>query len=218
MAEVDQAAIDAAASEKAAADAKAAAEASGPGGNGATDNSAELERLRVALKAANKEAGDRRKRLDELEKADEERKAASLSELEKEKKRADDAEKKAAAAETRARETLIRAAFVGEAAKLGAAHPEDVYLLADRSAVSIDEAGKIEGVAEAVKALVDAGRVPLSGKAPAPNLDGGAGSGDRSGGSAVRLTADELEMARRMGVTPERAAAQKAAMAKELAI
>lgn len=204
----EQAAADAAAAEKTAAPPAPA----GVADNGAAENAAELERLRVALKAANKEAGDRRKRLDELEKADEERKAASLSELEKEKKRADDAEKKAADAETRAKETLIRAAFVGEAAKLGVLHPEDVYLLADKSAVSIDEAGKVDGVSEAVKALVDAGRVPLSGKPLAPALDGGAGGAQRGNGGSVKLTADEIETARRMQIPVEKYAEQKAAL------
>jgi hypothetical protein len=43
----------------------------------------ELERTRTALKAANKEAADRRKRLDELEAAEAKRKEAEMTETEK---------------------------------------------------------------------------------------------------------------------------------------
>jgi hypothetical protein len=80
--------------------------------------------------------------------------------------------------------------------------------------VDVDEDGKVTGVAEAVKTLVDAGRVPMSGKTPAPNLDGGAGGGDRSK-AQVKLSQDELEIARKLQITPEKYAANKAAIAKQ---
>ena len=47
------------------------------------DVQAELERVRAALHSANKEAADRRKKLEAFEKADEERKLAAMTELEK---------------------------------------------------------------------------------------------------------------------------------------
>ncbi len=175
----------------------------------APDYKAELDKVKAALKAANRESADRRKRLEDLEKADAERKTAEMTELDKAKAEAQAAEKRAADAEQRARETLIRAAFVSEAAKAGAAHPEDVYLLADRSAVEVTDDGVVAGVSEAVKALVDAGRVPLAGRQPAPNLDGGAGGGDRSKGTA-KLTPLELELAKKLGLTPESYAKNKA--------
>jgi len=175
----------------------------------------ELERTRAALKERNKENASWRKKLEKYEQEEREREAAKLSEVEREKKRADEAEKRAAESEQRVRETLIRAAFVAEAAKVGAAHPEDVYRLADLSEVDVDDSGKVTGVAEAVKALVDAGRIPLlTTKTPAPSLDGGAGGRDR-GKSQVTLTQVELDTARRMGITPERYAAQKMAITSE---
>jgi hypothetical protein len=61
---------------------------------------------------------------------------------------------------------------------------------------------------------VKSGRIPLTGKTPAPNLDGGAGGGDRSK-AQVKLTPDELEIARKMNITPEKYAANKAALAKQ---
>ena len=164
---------------------------------------ADLAKAQKALKEVNRESAERRKRLEELEKADEARKTAEQTDLEKALKRAEEAEAKAEKAEVEAREMLIRAAFVAEAAKVGAAHPEDVYLLADRSGVDVNDLGAVEGVTEAVKALVDAGRIPLAGKVPAPNLDGGAGGSDRPG-QIVRLTPAQEEARRKMGMTPER--------------
>lgn len=196
--------------EQAAADAEAArlaAEAAG----GNDDTAAELERTRIALKAANKESADRRKRLEQLEAEETARQQAAMTETDRLKAEIEQAKAEAAKAQAQARETLIRAAFVAEAAKAGVAHPEYAYPLADRSAVDVDDTGAVTGATEAVKALVDAGGLALSGRQPAPNLDGGAGGGDR-GKPAVKLTPDELEIARRMNVTPERYAENKAAM------
>ena len=168
----------------------------------------------LALKSANKEAADRRKRLKELEDAEAAREAASLSETDKLKKELAEARDAAEKAQKNASEMLIRSAFVAEAAKANVAHPEDVYLLADRSTIEVGEDGKVNGVAEAVKTLVDAGRVPLANGRQAPSLDGGAGGGERGNGG-VKLDATELNMAKAMGITPERYAAQKAALAAE---
>jgi hypothetical protein len=175
------------------------------------DSKAELERTRLALKAANKESADRRKRLEQLEAAEAERTSAAMTETDRLKAELEAEKAKSAQADERAKQTLIRAAFVSEAAKAGAAYPEDVERLADLAGVDVDESGKVTGVPEAVEALVKSGRIPMSGKTPAPNLDGGAGGGDRSKGQ-VRLTADELEMARKLNITPERYQANKAAM------
>ena len=176
------------------------------------DIAAELERTRLALTAANKESAGRRKRLEQLEAAETARQQAEMTETDKLKAELAEAKAEAAKAEAHARDTLIRSAFIAEAAKAQVAHPEDVYLLADKSAVDVDESGKVAGVAEAVKALVDAGRVPLAGRTPAPNLDGGAGGGDRGNGSA-KLTALELDLAKKLGIAPEQYAKNKAAIA-----
>lgn len=201
------------AAEQAAA-ALAAAGGSAEGSGSDEDQAATIARLQADLKQANSESAQRRRRLKELEEAEQARQQAEMTETEKLKAELAEAKKQAESANLKAKETLIRSAFVSEASKLGVAHPEDVYLLADRSTISVDDQGQIDGVAEVVKALVDAGRVPLAGKPKAPNLDGGAGGGDR-GSAQVKLTADEVEVARRMGLTPERFAAQKAAIRQE---
>jgi len=64
-----------------------------------SDLSAELEKTRLALKAANKEAADRRKRLDELEAAETKRKEGEMSEVDKLTKRLTEAEAKLKAKE-----------------------------------------------------------------------------------------------------------------------
>lgn len=132
---------------------------------------------------------------------------ANKSELEKAKDAADKAKKERDAALAKAQDTLIRAAFVAEAAKAGAAHPEDAYALADRSGVEVAEDGTISGVEAAVKALVEGGRLVMA-KRIAPSLDGGAGSGNTPGGDAP-LSAEELEAARKAGITPEQYAKAK---------
>jgi len=102
-----------------------------------------------------------------------------------------------------AQETLIRAAFLAEAGRQGAKYPDDAFNLADRSSVTTGDNGEVEGVDTAVKALVESGRLPLVGKPQAPTLDAGAGGGDRPGDKPVKLSDDELEIAKKMGMSPE---------------
>lgn len=128
--------------------------------------------------------------------------AEQMSELEKAQKAREDAEAKAQAALEAANDRLMRAAFIAEAAKAGASHPEDAYALADKAGVEMGDDGSVSGVAEAVATLVEAGRLVMSGKPHAPNLDGGAGSGERPKDKELRLTEPELATAKRMGLTP----------------
>ena len=126
---------------------------------------------------------------------------AQKGELEKLQEAREKAERERDQALQRAQDTLIRSAFVEAASKAGAANPGDAYLLADRSAVSVNDEGQIEGVEDAVKALVDAGRLPMAGRATAPGLNGGAGDGKRPG--APTLSDEEIAVAKKMGLTTE---------------
>ena len=117
---------------------------------------AELAELRKALKAANAESMSRRKRLEELEAAEEERKAAQMSEIDKALKAKADAEARAQAAEERMRTAAIRNAVVLAATRANFYDPEDAFRLADLDAVQIGEDGKVSGVEEALKALTKA--------------------------------------------------------------
>ena len=128
---------------------------------------------------------------------------AQKSELEREREARVTAETTAKAAMDRANQRLIRAEFVAKAALLGAAHPEDAYALADKTAIQQGDDGTVTGVSDAVKALVEAGRLPVTGRQRAPNLDGGAGGGDRSGDGKIKATPEQEAIARKMGLPLE---------------
>ena len=168
---------------------------------------AELQRARDALKAANNEAAQRRKKLDEYERAEQTRKDAELSEMDKLNKRLAEAETARQQALTTANDRLIKAAFVAEAAKHGVEYPEDAFLLADKSNVAVDDSGNVIGVAETVKTLVDGKRLPLRNRAVA-SLDAGAGS-TSNGQRSTALNEAELAIARRLGIKPDDYAANK---------
>jgi hypothetical protein len=126
---------------------------------------------------------------------------AKKSETEKLQSKLEKAHEERDAALTKAETTLITATFIEVASKLGVKHPQDAYALADRTAIMIEE-GKVVGVEEAVKTLVDNGRLPLVGKPKAPGLDGGAGDGSRST-DIPKLTPEQKEIADKMKVPHE---------------
>ena len=117
--------------------------------------------------------------------------------------RAERAERERDEALIEAQDRMIRAAFLAEAGKLGAKHPSDAYSLADLTGVTLSDNGEVEGVAEAVKALIESGRLPTMGKPQAPDLNAGAGGGERPGEAPVRLTEEELEVAKKLRIKPE---------------
>jgi hypothetical protein len=139
---------------------------------------------------------------------------AQKSELQKATEAKQAAEAQRDAALQKANERMIRAEFISAASGLDVAHPEDAYALADKADVSITEDGKVVGAAEAVKALVDGGRLPLKTKPKAPGLNGGAGGG-RDEDRPVELSVEEKQIAARLGVKPEDYAKQKLAKVKE---
>jgi chromosome segregation ATPase len=119
-----------------------------------TDVQAELEKMRKALKDANKEAADRRKRLDELEAEEKKRKEAELSEVQKLQKQLADAKAAAEAREKEVETLRLRSAVESAATKLAFLNPADAYLLADLSGVEMTSDGKATGVEDALKALL----------------------------------------------------------------
>lgn len=161
-----------------------------PNGDGgqptAAELAAELERVKAALKTANSESASRRKRLEELEAAEAERTAAQLSEVEKAKKLAADAEVKAQAAEERLRTAMVRNAVVVAASKLNFYDPEDAFRLADLGEAQVGEDGKVTGVEDALKTLAKA-------KPHLVKAAGTAGSlNSTEGGRQTRPSADEV--------------------------
>jgi len=131
------------------------------------------------------------------------------TELEKAQNRATELEAERDKALATGRTQALQAAVMSAAALAGAAHPGDAFALVDATGLAIGDDGKVTGADAAVKGLVEAGRLVLSGKPPAPGLDGGAGSGKSPGDKEKALTVDELSAARKAGVTPEQYAKAK---------
>ena len=119
----------------------------------AADVQAELERVRAALKSANKEAADRRKKLDAFEKAEEERKLAAMTELEKVQAALKASEDAREASVRDARAALISHAVHLEAVRANFHRPEDAMAFMGAAEFDVDDDGKVEGVADALKAL-----------------------------------------------------------------
>ncbi|MBU2051244.1 MAG: hypothetical protein KKH61_20040 [Gammaproteobacteria bacterium] len=128
---------------------------------------------------------------------------AQKDELQKAIDRATAAEAARDKALIEANNRLLKAALVAEAGKYGAQHPEDAFLLADMTGVSVAEDGAVIGADEAIKALIESGRLPTTGKAAAPGLDAKAGNGEKPGGNAIQLTQEEMLIAKKMGLTFE---------------
>jgi hypothetical protein len=138
--------------------------------------------------------------------------AAQRSEAEKTQELLSRLQQERDAALALANERLMRAAFIAAAAKAGVQYPEDVYALADRSAVQVDKQGHVAGVDEAVEAVVKAGRVPLLAaqqKAAAVKLDGGAGAAARTTEKTAAATDEEVAMAANLGIPLEKYLARR---------
>lgn len=93
--------------------------------------------------------------------------AEQKTELEKLLERAEVAERERDAIAQRANEQAVRSAIIAEASRQGAIDPDDVAALLDRSALTVED-DKVEGVDEAVRALLDSKPHLLANKTPQP--------------------------------------------------
>lgn len=156
-----------------------------------TDGSpdAELERLRAALKKANREARDYRLKAKSFEEAEEARQQAELSELEKAQKIAEKAQAAAKQAADELRATRLQHAVEMAATARGFHDSADALALADLSGVEIDDAGTVTGVESALDALAKSKphlvAIKRGGVDPSPN-----------GGSATALDSESQKSAR----------------------
>lgn len=150
---------------------------------------AELERTRAALKTANKEAAERRKKLEEVEANEAKRKESELSEVQRAAKRAEEAENSLKQVKDRYRTNAIRNEIKSYARDAGFVDTNDAIALVDMSGVDFDEAtDKVSGAKEAIDALAKA--KPHLLKAPerpqAPNIN------STGGGARPPVTQDQL--------------------------
>lgn len=164
-----------------------------PEGDAPADAGSELEMLRVALKRANREAAERRKKLEELEAGEAKRREAEMSEAERLKAQAAAAEQRLQVMEKALSESRIRQAVTVAASGLAFVDADDAYRLADLSGVTIDEAGTVSGVDGALKALAKAKPHLLrqAGGAAATNINA------TSSGRQTRISPDELVQRKR---------------------
>jgi len=116
---------------------------------------AELEETRKALKAANRESAQRRKRLEELEKQEAERQEAELSEMEKLQKKLAEQQAEIERVQNEARQVRVKSAVITKASEMNFQDPEDAYRLIDVSAIEVDSNGQPEGVDELLQALAE---------------------------------------------------------------
>ena len=93
-------------------------------------------------------------------------KEAQLSEAEKLQRQLEEIKTAKAQVESRARDTLVRAAIISEAAKLNFNDPEDAYRLIDMRLLTVTD-DQVEGVSEAVKALAESRKYLLKTSNPA---------------------------------------------------
>lgn len=176
------------------------------------DVKAAYETHTAGLKKALGSEREMRKRLEKYEAAERQRQEAEMTELQKAQAKLAEMEQAIQETTQRAQRTALSAEFKTQAALAGAAHPEDALALAGDAARYFAEDGNVQGVAEAVKALIEAGRLPTRGKPQPPSLDAGAGSGQRTGERKAETATDaEVAIARKMGLTVEQYLAAKQA-------
>ena len=131
-------------------------------------------------------------RADELEQA-------QLTEAERLTKRATEAERQTAEANTQLTNALISSEVKVKAVQLGIVDPDAAYLLLDKANVKYDTKDGVTGVEDALTQLLEdkpylKGAV---GRTPNINPQGGQAA------PALRLSADQQEAARLMGLTEE---------------
>lgn len=134
---------------------------------------------------------DRAQRADELE-------AAQLSDAEKMEARAVDAERRAVDAQEQIASAMISAEVKVRASQLGIVDPDAAFLLLDKTGVTYDASAGVAGVDDALTQLLEA-KPYLRGGNRTPNIN-------PEGGEAapvIRLTPDQKEMARMMGMGEE---------------
>lgn len=119
-----------------------------------------------------KENASFRTRLKALEKAEEDRQTASLSDIEKRDRRIAELEREVADHAARSQESTVRMAVLDAAARLGFRSPELAFRALDRSGIEFKDDGTPKNVEKLLRELLE--REPYLGKpAGAPDFGGG---------------------------------------------
>ena len=115
----------------------------------------QLADMRKALKDANRESADRRKKLEAFEAAEAERKTAEMTETQKLQARLDKLEAEKTQTVAQANERIITAELKAQAAAQGFTDL-DYAVFKVRAKVTLTEAGDVEGAEDALKELAKA--------------------------------------------------------------
>ena len=137
------------------------------------------------------ELKSRAAKADELEQA-------NLTEAERLEVRVTDAEKRATDAQEQVSSAMIASEVKVRASALGVIDPDAAYLLLDRSNVRFDADNGVSGVDDALASLLEA-KPYLRSTNRTPNINPESGQPV----TTVRLSADQREAARLMGLTDE---------------
>lgn len=173
---------------------------------------ATIRKLRAEVKDAKAQA----KRVDELEKKLQEREDADKTEEQRRAERLAALETEQAESTRKLRDLRLQLAVHERAAELEIADPALAVAALDRAKVAFDDDGDPTNLDEILKATLD--RHPALKASGTGGSSGGGGvrkSGGTDGGSGgtgsqgPSLTAEELDAARAMGMSPERYAAFK---------
>jgi hypothetical protein len=180
----------------------AAEDTEGTEGQGDGDGE-EVTALKQKLAKANHEAAKFRRERNDARSELEKKTNADLSEVEREKKRADEAEKQLHDQMVRVQDANLHVAL---AERSDIVDVETAAMLLRRSGIEFDDEGKPESVSDAIDSLVkDKPYLVQQGRRSrtrSSDTNGGAGNDDTEAGG-VQLTADELSMARAFKMTPE---------------
>jgi hypothetical protein len=158
--------------------------------------------LKAKLTAANREAAKFRRERNEANSELSRLREAELSDTEKEKKRADEAEQRLSAQMERVQNANLRVALSTHG---NIVDVDTAALLLRQQGVTFTEDGEPEQVDDAIKSLVEAKPwlVGSTGtRSSAGSTNAGAGNSD-DGAGGVHLTADELAIARAFHMSPE---------------
>jgi hypothetical protein len=134
-------------------------------------------------------------RADELETSQQSETDKLRSKAERESEKRAAAEEKARTATERADTALMRAAVVAAAAQANAADPGDVFTLLDKSALTLNDNGDVDGAKDAVTALLKA-------KPHLLKRSGGGFDGGQQGGSAAQGPSMNDRIRKELGFGP----------------
>jgi len=170
-----------------------------------------IHKLRDEVKDANARAAEGAQAAAKLAEIEREK----MTELERAQAEAAEAREAAAVLAQQRRDDALRLAVYAQRDTLGIASPDLAIAALDRTRVEFDDVGQPTNVQTLLEDLLEREPV-LKGTAPRPTIpptDGG-----RRENATPDLTADELDAARTTGMTPERYAAVKKAMAGRKAV